>query len=194
MAYTPPTLLSYPEIKGLDELPEIQDQFVYVIRAYATKGLAVLINRKDDKGKNVYLQFGDFDGKVINPTVWNNDLGKAAQNFLEQYNGKFVSLMASARIQQAIYYLTTDLQLVDMRTSLNKFAGPGMLRDLYSKIIPTQTVVKTIKLNPDIVSAIKDGAGDFKGDLILKTSAFKTITRGTAPNLKMFPMYAKVVR
>lgn len=186
---TLPDLLAYPEVQKLDDMPEIVDQFVYVIKAYSNKGLAVLMHRspKDDA---IYYRFGDFNGKLLNPTT-----DKNCKIFLENHAMKFLELMATARIPQAMYYLVVEkgkMRLVDMRVSLNKFAGPGMLRDLYGKIIDTQEVLKTIQLNSETIEAIKQGTGTYKGGLILKTSVFKTITRGTAPKLAMFPMYAKV--
>jgi len=41
-------LLAYPDIQKFDSIPEIVDQFVYVVKAYSDKGIAVLIQRKDD--------------------------------------------------------------------------------------------------------------------------------------------------
>jgi hypothetical protein len=184
---TLPSILAYPEIQKFDLIPEIVDQFVYVIKSYPTKGLTVLVYRKDE---TVYFKFGDFAGKTLDPT--NN---KQVKLFMEKYSAKFVELMATARIPQAIYYLVAEkdkMRLVDMRVSLNKFAGPGMLRDLYGKIIDTQEVLKTIQLNSETIEAIKKGTGSYKGGLILKTSVFKTVTRGNAPKLMMYPMYAKV--
>jgi hypothetical protein len=184
---TLPAILAYPEIQKFDLLPEIIDQFVYVIKSYPNKGLTILIYRKDEY---VYFKFGDFAGKIANPT--NN---KHIKLFMEKYSAKFVGLMTTARIPQAIYYVVIEndaMRLVDVRVSLNKFAGPGMLRDLYGKIIDTQEVLKTIQLNSETIEAIKKGTGTYKGGLILKTSVFKTVTRGNTPKLMMYPMYAKV--
>ena len=181
-----PDILPYPELKKFDDIPEIKDQFVYVIRSYSTKGLTVLIYRKDG---NVYFKFGDFSGKTIDV---NN---KSAKIFLEKYSAKFVELMNLVKIPQAIHYFTVEkdlLRLVDVRTSLNKFVSPGMLKDLYGKIVETQEVVKTVQLNSETISGIKGNKGNYKGSFIIKTSAFKTITRGTSPKLNMYPMYAKI--
>jgi hypothetical protein len=182
-----PDLLSYPEIKKFDDMPEMHDQFVYIIKSYPTKGLTVLIYRKDAM---VHLKFGDFSGKIIEPHG-----NKSIKLFLEKYCSKLVELMSLIKIPQALHYFVVEkntLRLVDVRTSLNKFIGPGMLRDLYGKIIDTQEVVKTIQLNSETIEGIKADKGSYKGGLILKTSAFKTVTRGTSPKLNMYPMYAKV--
>lgn len=182
-----PSILPYPEIQKLEKIPEITSQFVYVIKGYGNKGLSVLMHRKDD---NIFYRFADFAGKILNPTK-----DKHCKLFLEKYAMQFLLLMRTARIPQAMYYLVVEkdkLRLVDMRVSLNKFAGPGMLRDLYSKIIDTQEVIKTIQLNPEVLEAIQKGTGSYEGSLILKTSVFKTVTRGNVPKLIMYPMYARV--
>lgn len=189
-----PDLLPYPDIAEFDSLPEINDKFVYVIKAYQLCGITVLIYMKDG---NVFIRSGDFDGKIINPTNSNVILSDLVRKFINNYSGKIINLMSAVNISQAIYYIINDngvLRLVDLRTSINKFAGPGMVRDLYSKIIDTQEIIKTVRLTPDIIQAIKNGSGNFAGDLILKSSAFKTVTRGKSPNLKMLPMYALVKR
>ena len=184
-----PSLLAYPDIPTLDEIPEIAGQFVYVVKNYATKGLDVLIFRDNEE---VFIRFGNFSGTVINHTD-KTKIAKMAMEFMEKYSSKFVTFMSSAKIKQAIYYIVRDkktLRLIDMRTSLNKFAGPGMLRDLYSAIIDTQEVIKTITMTDDTLKAAKNGTGSFK-NAILKTSTFKTATRGSKPNLIMVPMYAR---
>jgi len=45
-------------------------------------------------------------------------------------------------------------------------------------------------LTDDVIKAIKEGKGSYKGDLILKCSAFKTIVR----NKNLLPLYAKIIR
>ncbi len=65
-----------------------------------------------------------------------------------------------------------------------------MIRDLFSKIYPTQEVVKTIALNDDVLKAIENGSGSYKGNLILKCSKFKTVVRGN----ELLPLYAKIIR
>jgi predicted AlkP superfamily phosphohydrolase/phosphomutase len=139
----------------------------------------------------------DFNGNRVDPVNSRGPQARMGKEFLEKHNQKFLSLMAAAKIPQGLFYIVKQkrkLRLVDMRTSLNKMAGPGMIRDLFSKVIDTQEVIKVVTLTPDIITAIKNGKGSYTGDLILKTSAFKTITRGTKPNQRMYPVYAKVVR
>jgi hypothetical protein len=186
-----PQYLSYPKLLTLNDIPEIYNQFVYVIEGYQDKGFGALIYRSDD---NVYIKFGDFDGKIIDMS---KTQPKGVQIFVSKYFPKIINLMKTARIQQSIYYFTVakdDICLVDMRTSLNKFSGPGMLRDLFAKIIPIQKVIKTATLNQDMLNSIKAGTGSYAGNLILKTSSFKTIIRNENNKQNMYPMYAVIKR
>lgn len=180
-----PTLLSYPKILTLDEVPELMGKFVYFVRAYPLQGIAVLIVRQKDE---VFMRIGDWDGKVINPME-----SEAATTFVKKFSPHFISLMSSAKIQQAVFYLSvngSDIRLVDIRTSLNKFSGPGMVRDLFGKIMDTQDVVKIDNLTPEVLTAIKNNEGSYTGSLIVKPSAFRTIDRTKV----MYPMYGIVLR
>jgi len=183
-----PEILSYPKILNLNDIPEMSNKLVYVIRQYQLNGIAVLIVRQDG---NVYIKAADFSGKILNP---NNN--KLYQQFINNHSKDIIRLMNTAHIPKAIYYIIYDnkLRLVDMRTSIDKFAGPGMLRDLFAKVIELQECIKTTQLTSDVIKAINNGTGTFAGDLILKSSAFKTITRGVKPKLQMYPLYALVSR
>ncbi len=182
------SIVSYPPVLSLDEVPELWGKLVYVVKAYPLHGLAVLMSY--DK-PNTSIRFGDWDGTTIDPTK-----SELANEFMKSHAPNFIGLMSAAKIKQAIFYLSDNngLQLVDMRTALNKLVGPGMLRDLLSQVVRTQEVASTIGLTPETHAAIKRGEGVLAGDLIIKPSVFKTVTRGEAPNMIMYPMYGMVSR
>jgi hypothetical protein len=187
-----PDILAYPRILDFEDIPEIKGQFVYVIKKFVEEGLAIVIYR-DIKEGDVYLSVGDFDGNPVDLTDTQHQLYTAAIEFVQHESSKFVAMMKVAQIQKVILYISVDKnswELVDLRTSLNKFYGPGMIRDLFSKIFPTQDVIKTITLDEATLEAIKQGRGSYKGDLILKCSKFKTVARGK----ELLPLYARVNR
>jgi hypothetical protein len=186
-------LISYPPILSLDEVPELMGKLVYIVKAYPLSGLAVMMTY--DK-PNLSIKFGDWDGKAIDIVKPTELADRLVADFMKNHANNFLGLMTSARIKQAIFYLSDDngLRLVDMRTALDKLVGPGMLRDLLSKVITTQEVVSTIGMTPETMAAIKRGEGSLSGDLIVKPSVFKTVTRGDSPNLIMYPMYGMVSR
>jgi len=186
---TVPSLLAYPEVLELDDLPELRGQLVYVIRGYPLNGLAVVIHREDG---GVTIQVGDWDGKVLNPKE--NSL---VQKFLDLNIQRLVTIMIHAGIPSALFYVTyqdEQFRLVDIRTSLNKFSGPGMIRDLFGKAMATQEIRKVIHLDDRTIEAIQSNKGSYQGDLMLKASAFDTVDRKYEGTKVMFPLYAKVVR
>lgn len=185
-----PEALSYPRILPLSEIPEIKGQFVYVIRAYPEEGLTIVINRDIPKG-DVYMSISDFDGNSIDLRDEKHPLYKPALEFAQQDSSRFVAMMKTANIQKILLYISVDKnqpKLVDLRASLDKFYGPGMIRDLFSKIYPTQEVIKTVALDDNTLKAIENGEGSYKGPLILKCSKFKTVVR----EKELLPLYAKI--
>lgn len=186
-----PSLLSYPEIINLRDCPEVSNHLVYVIKKYNEDGLSVLIKRhpKDQ----VSVSFGDFDGNMIDITNTNHRYHSAINLFLSKYNNKFVTLMKLINLPQAIFYISvndTKLVLVDIRLGLDKFSGPGMIRDVFKNIIDTQEVVSIVHLDDNNLQLIKSHTGQYNHDLIIKTSIFKTIDRGN----KVLPAYARAVK
>lgn len=188
-----PSIVSYPKLLSLDEVPELMGKLVYIIKAYPLNGLAVLMTY--DKPRTT-MKFGDWDGNNLNPVDAKGRSGELIDEFMRMHAPNFIGLMTAARIKQAQFYLSDDkeLRLVDMRVALNKMAGPGMLRDLLSQVIATQESVSTVGMTPETVAAIKKGEGTLSGDLIIKPSVFRTITRGEQPNMIMYPMYGTVSR
>ena len=200
-----PSILPYPNILSLEDIEEdIKGQFVYVIKGYVEEGLAVVIKRGDSKSDDfVYLKIGDFDGNDIDLTDESHPLQQAALFFAEQVSADFVEMMRILKISQVLIYVSVsdvavdasgnyeaEWKLVDLRTSLNKFYGPGMIKDLFSKVFPTQEVIKVTSVTDEVLSAIYKNEGSFKGDLILKCSKFKTIERGN----ELLPLYASIRR
>jgi hypothetical protein len=86
-----------------------------------------------------------------------------------KYVDKLANLMKSAKIREACYYFSDFNKpvLVDVMISANKFLGPGMVRDIYAKIIPTQEIIEVVMLSTDNFSK-------FNGKFI-KPSRFKYV-------------------
>jgi hypothetical protein len=187
------TPLSYPRILDLKDIPEIAGKFVYVIRGYPEDGLAVTIKR-DPAKDDVWVIVSDWDGNNIPLNDAKHPLQGMAMGFVRSDSPKFIEVMRLLKIPQAIFYLSAnkdgEFTLVDVRTSLNKFCGPGMVKELFSKVVNTQEILSTTYLTPEVMSGIQNNVGSYQGDLILKTSAFKTIQRGK----EMLPLYARVKR
>ena len=168
-----PTVLPYPTILPLDEVPELDGRLVYVIEGYPLDGVAILLFFQDG---TYGVRFGDFDGNLIDLDGI-KDLKVDVPSFVE----KLSELMIRARIPKALFYVSENGLLVDVRTSLNVMTGPGMLKDLCANVVPTQKIIDIKQLDDDLKKDI--AAKDY---IILKHSSFKVITRGD----EMIPLYA----
>lgn len=190
-----PKILPYTKLLALNETPNIKGVFCYVIKHYGSEGLSTLIYRQPNED-GVTILFGDWLGNSIdiqtnNPTR----LTDAANNFVSQHVVKFVNLMHSVNILQTQLFFGIDddgLILVDMQLSLNKFAGPGMVRDLFGNLHRTQEVVKMEIIDDRALEAIERGTGSYNGDLILKPSSFKMHHNPKADTYQ--PLYVEVRR
>lgn len=189
-----PKVLPYPQLLSLDVAPSIKDTFCYVIKHYGVDGLSVLIYRRPDDDQTVVL-FGDWYGNNIDIQTKKPDkLTNAANDFVSKDVQTFINLMHSIGILQAQFFLSLDDEptLVDMQLSLNKFAGPGMIRDLFGKIYRTQEVRKTEIIDDRAMQAIEAGTGSYDGDIILKPSSFK-LHHDQKTNLYQ-PLYVEIRR
>ena len=81
-------------------------------------------------------------------------------------------------VKQAIYYCALDTGipvLVDIRMSLNKFLGPGMIRDVFGKTFDTQQILKIDVMSEQLLEQIGNGSGSFSSGTIIKPSRARFI-------------------
>jgi hypothetical protein len=156
-----PTIVPYPDILDVEEVPELKDRLVYMIEGYELNGISVVMFYKDGK---IGVRCGDFQGNLENPAhVLDSNIAKHLPNL--------TNLLVKARIPQAQFYFSNDV-LVDIRTSLNNMVSPGMLKDLCSNIVPTQNIIDLKPFDDDLKEELH------KYDyVILKHSSFKVIVR-----------------
>jgi hypothetical protein len=165
-----PTVLAYPEVFHLDDVPEIVGQFCYQIKGYALNGIAVVIRC----GADVIIRIADWDGKPLS-----DDLKKYERQFLERYASAFVDLLTTARISQVELYISCDdssMVLVDVRVAMDRMAGPGFVHDIFGKIMPHQEPIGSpVVITKEIAENLKQQVDR----VIIKPSLFKSIARGT---------------
>jgi len=187
-----PDFLPYPDVLPLSKLPEINGKLVYIIDQYEDCiAVNVLIQEE-----NICIRFGNWDGDPIDIQQGSN-LSKEAHQFIGQYLDQTVRLFRTIGLNQALLYigmLNGEMQLVDVRLSLDKFSGPGMIRDLFSKVIPTQNVRKIVNADDEALEAMNAGKGSYSGDIIIKSSAFETVERQTPKGKSLYPLYASIIR
>jgi len=168
--------LKYPSIKDISERLAIKGQFCYVMKPYQP-GLAAVV-RYTAEGPCVVV--GDWDGNVAVPN--NKPLYAEATKLM---NGKFsrvVEILKAIQLQQAQFFISKDNRLVDMQLTLNQWAGPGMLRDLFIKLMPIPEYYgEPVVIDDEWLAANKK-------PVFLKTSKFKTIVEDKVAK----PLYASV--
>ena len=177
--------------------PEIRNTLCYIIKHYGSEGLTVSIWREvvqDDVV--VHIAFGNWRGSTIDlkkPSV-NTE---AAMLFADNYAKSFIEVMRLIKLHYAQYYFVVDtdgLMLTDVAVgpgpSNVKLCGPGMIRDIFGKLIRTQEVVLIEPIDDRSINAIVSGFGSYGGDLIIKPSKFKTVVRDKS----VCPLYVEVRR
>lgn len=183
---TLPDILPYPGIQIFDDVPELHSKFVYVIHRYPESGLALSIVFKDD---NVCIRTADFDGNLIDVNKV-QDSSKRAMHRLSDIIHRIVISLKYMKVPQSMIYLSDDeddLKLVDLRVSINKFAGPGFIKDIFgAQGLKTQIVKETVQLDSQVIENIKNL---YDGEFIIKPSSFKMITRDD----DLIPMYGKII-
>jgi hypothetical protein len=171
-------------------LPLIRDHLMYVIRWYKQDGISVLVQR-DPKRDSVVVMYGDWAGNPLDLEDFDDEKVNACLKFTKSDLGLFVEMMKLIGLPQAQYFLSLDdeLTLVDMQVSLNKLAGPGMLRDIFSRRYPTQEVIKVEPFDDRVIEYAQRGTGTYEGDLIIKPSRFATIAEDD-----LVPLYTEIRR
>lgn len=188
-------MLRYPTFYGLDRIQAIKDSLCYIIKPYAFTGVSLIISR-DDKSEDTMILFADWNGNKLDLMDKQNKLSIIAEKYLANDVQILINFMKLIKIKQAQYFFSgdqyEDMLLVDVQTSLNKMCGPGMLRDLFSKIMKTQEVLKVEPIDDRAIEAIKVGNGVYEGDIIIKPSRFRHYH--DVDNNDYSPMYIKIKR
>lgn len=188
-----PTLLAYPKVLPFKDVPELKGMFCYVIEEYPLSGLTALVYRyRDDEGTPIVTwRLGDWDAHVIDMAK-DHPLKNMAKNFMLNYSDKVLGVMQKIGLPQAQFYMSAvsnDLVLTDVRTHVNKLLGPGATIQMFSGVMNVQKqVAKPMIIDESTLDKIAKGIKPFNNNIILKPSAFKTITRGR----ELQPMYGLI--
>ena len=190
-----PTVLPYPIIEALNINGPLKDIFCYIIKHYGNEGISVLMYRQKAKDQVVTI-FGDWRGNNIDIVQEDGDIKtRLCSDFAKSDLVKVLEMMRIINIEQAQFFFGIDDQgliLCDVQISLNKMVGPGMVRDVFGKILRTQEVIKTEVLDDRAMDAIIKGSGSYEGDLIIKPSRFRLNHK--MEDKSYAPLYAKVER
>ena len=159
--YIIPDFIDYPELFNVSEYSSLfNNLYSYVIDPYPIDvGYSLYIGFRDEY---MFMRLADLKS---NKLELNNDNNK----FVLKYSDKLFNIMKVSGIREACYYFSgvNNPILVDVMISANKFIGPGMLRDVYSKVIPTQKISEIAMLSVD-------NFNNFSGKIV-KPSRFKYV-------------------
>jgi len=166
-----PAFLKYPKALEFNS-SLIENKYCYVIKDYGDKGFAVLIKR-NIANDNIFVMCGDWNGNAYEIDDLQLPLTK---KFLANELSTYVTMMKMVGFDQAQFFFSIvgdQFMLVDMQISLNKFASPGFIRDVFGQRCLTQEVRKIEVIDKETIAAIEKGAGSYEGDLIFKPSRFQ---------------------
>jgi hypothetical protein len=172
-------------------LPLIRDHLMYVLKWYRQDGITVLV-RREPKEDAVVVMYGDWIGNPLDLEDNDDEKVSACLKFTKTDLDLFIKMMQLIGLPQAQYFLSLDdgeLTLVDMQVSLNKLAGPGMLRDIFGRRYKTQEVIKIEPFDERAIEYAQRGTGTYEGDLIIKPSRFSTIAEDD-----LSPLYTEIRR
>lgn len=190
-----PAVLPYPKLLSLEEAPSIRDTLCYIIKHYGKDGISILIKRVPKKDEVIVL-FGDWAGNKLDLHCQDVTPHYAIiDSFISTKLNKLITLMGTINLQQAQFFFGIEenrMVMSDIQLSLNKFAGPGMVRDLFGKLCDTQQVQKVEVFDKNVEEAVMQGTGSYSGDLIIKPSLFKM--HHDPINNSYQPLYVQIVR
>ena len=104
-------------------------------------------------------------------------------------------MMRLTQLDQAQFFFNIDdngLCLFDVQLSLNKHAGPGMIKDVFGKIFRTPDTLKMEIIDERALEYIQKGTGAYEGDLLIKPSRFRMYHDQEANTYS--PLYVEVRR
>ncbi len=132
--YTLPDFFDYPKFFNVSEyIALFNNLYSYIIKPYdLNNGYSLYIGFRDDY---VFMRLADLNSNILKISK---------EHKVINYSEKLLHIMKSSRQKEACFYFSgiDDPMLVDVMISANKFISPGMLKDVYSKTVPTQEIVK----------------------------------------------------
>lgn len=139
---------------------------------------------------------GDWAGNNIDIVNSEDQLATLGMKFVQNELATFLHTMRLIKLDQAQFFFSIDenglLVLVDMQVAYNKFASPGMIRDIFGNIFSVQKIIKTEIIDARAVETIKKGTGSYEGDIILKPTKFRMYHE--AENNSFQPLYVEMKR
>lgn len=157
-----PDLLPYPDLYNVhDNFNLFNKMYCYIIDKYnINDGYNLYIGFRDEYQ---LVKLSDFKGNNIDLRCCSE-----VENIILSYVHKLSDFMKLSKIVELGFYFSNEENpiLVDVMVSINKMLSPGMLRDLFANIVPTQNVLSIEIIDENILN---------RNQIIIKPSKFKYI-------------------
>ena len=167
-----PDFLQYPTIKDISDTPELKGVFSYIIHGYTPKYGILISRQKSDDGFGVGVHIDGFNAQIDK---------KRKEQLLATTAKTLIATMGVIGVQQAEFYFDDTDALIDMQISINKFIGPGMLRDLFSKSVMTQRIIEIGVVDDEKIKQIKTDRSKYPKHVIIKPSRFRLASNSLLP-------------
>lgn len=188
-----PKLAPYPEILDLSKLHELEHTLCYVQDHPGQEGFTILIER-DTANDDVFVMAGYLNGEAIELDSDTSNNAEMAKTFIKDKIINFLNLMRLVKIDRAQYFFSVkadNIILQDVQTAPDKFVGPGLIRDVFSALVPVPEIRKIEPLTAGNIEAIIMNTGSYEGDLMIKPSRFRIYDGNPNQNI---PFYVEVLR
>lgn len=155
-----PSVLKAPKLFNINDVPEIEGVFCYIIEHYGYSGWGCMIAALEGY---TYFKFSDWDGNEL-------DINSVPTAISSDYVPKLTDTLRYAGVSHAMFFFDVNCNLVDAQTSVHKMLGPGMINDIFGKSIPIYTKI-------DLKILDKDDIAELPNNIIIKPSKFRSIVR-----------------
>lgn len=176
-----PNILKHPGFLNWEQHHSLLTNIFCYIHRHDDPGISLLVNRKND---SAIVQVGDWFGNIIDVLTAEDDVKEFVKSDLSYY----INLASVIKLDLVQFYFTKSYKIFDVQVSLNKFAGPGMVKDVFgSKLSSLETVDITI-LNDKIIDDISKPDDKYSGSLIIRPSRFRLVDLDNGE----IPLYVRV--
>jgi hypothetical protein len=169
-----PKLNALPKYYDISKLEALENVLCYIQDHPSDSWFSLLISR-DLKNQDVFIQAGDINGSVVD--IHNDGpLSETIIKYIQENSVSLVSLMKYVNIPMAQYYFSIEegaVVLQDFQTAINKYASPGMVRDLFSAIVRTSNIRAIEPMTRSIIDSINLNQGTYTGNILIKPSVFR---------------------
>jgi len=166
---------------------DLRGKFCYIIRCGELSGLSVAITRQAEM---VSVICGDWSGNRID--LADSNASVLATKFLNDHLALMVNTMKLIDVSYMQLFFDIDFTLFDVMVEEYKYIGPGMIRDVFSKVCKTQNIIQVQVLDDTVIEKITKQESIYDCNLIIKPAKFSLYHNQADDDYS--PLYAIIKR